>query len=96
MAKYIARHEIPRRVRTDPGTVFKSEKFKQCCEETNISHKLCPISEHMGNGKLERMIRIRNEGLCRNKEIVISKRNTGLSEFCLPYDLKKQRMGNLP
>jgi len=43
--EYIAKHGIPKRVRTDPGTVFLSKTFKQFCSEKYIEHIECPIRE---------------------------------------------------
>ena len=35
--EYISKNGIPKRIRTDPGTAFKSEKFKQFCKEKFIN-----------------------------------------------------------
>ena len=59
--EYIAENGISKRIRTDPGTVFKSEKFKQFCSDNFIDHVICPVRDHRGNGKVERMIRTINE-----------------------------------
>ena len=58
LLEYIATNGIPKRIRTDPGTVFKGEKFQQFCKDI-----ICPIRDHRGNGKVERMIRILNKRL---------------------------------
>ena len=79
--EYIAANGLPKRIRTDPGTVFKSEKFKQFCSDYLIDHVICPVRDHRGNGKVERMIRTINERLRINKEVVISKEKTGLSKI---------------
>ena len=60
LLEFIATNGIPKRIRTDPGTVFKGEKFQQFCEERFIQHVICPIRDHRGNGKVERMIRTLN------------------------------------
>ena len=74
LAEYIAQHGIPQRIRTDTGAAFKSKKFRQFCKEKYIKHIVCPIKDHRGNGKVERMIRTINEGLRVDNEVVI-KRN---------------------
>ena len=51
---------------TDPGTAFKNEKFKTFCKENFIEHVICPVRDHRGNGKVERMIRTINERLRTN------------------------------
>ena len=81
MLEYIAANGLPKRIRTDPGTVFKSEKFKQFCSDNFIDHVICPVRDHRGNGKVERMIRTINERLRINKEVVISKEKTGISKI---------------
>ena len=76
----IVNNGIPRRIRTDPGTAFKSKKFQSFCRKYFIEHIICPIYDHRGNGKVERLIRTINERLRTNKTIVLDKENTGLSE----------------
>ena len=61
LTNYIANNGIPRRIRTDPGTAFKSEKFQKFCRKYFIEHIICPIYDHRGNGKVERLIRTINE-----------------------------------
>ena len=68
MSEYIAKHGFPKRVRSDPGTVFKNENFGQFCKENYISHIVCPIRDHRGNGKVQRMIRTLNERLRTDRE----------------------------
>ena len=53
--EYIVTNGLPKRIRTDPGTVFKSENIKQFCSENFIDHVICPVRDHRGNGKVERM-----------------------------------------
>ena len=81
LTEYIATNGIPKRIRTDPGTAFKSEKFKQFCEKYFIKHMTCPIRDHRGNGKVERMIRTINERLRTNKKIVVEREKSGLSNI---------------
>ena len=60
LLEYIAMNGIPKRIRTDPGTVFKGEKFQQFCKERFIQHINCLIRGHRGKGKVERMLRTLN------------------------------------
>ena len=41
----------------------------------------CPVNDHKGNGKVERLIRTINERLRANKNIILEKDNAGLSEL---------------
>ena len=93
MSEYIAKHGIPKRVRTDPGTVFKSEKFGQFSKENYISHVVCPIRDHRGNGKVERMMRTLNERLRTDREIVLTKKNVGLSRILFALRSEKGKDG---
>ena len=81
LTKYIADNGIPRQIRTDPGTVFKSAKFQEFCHKYFIKHVICPVHDHRGNGKVERLIRTINERLRANQRIVLDKDSTGLSEM---------------
>ena len=81
LLEYISKNGIPKRIRTDPGTAFKSEKFKQFCKEKFINHVICPVRDHRGNEKVERTIRTINERLRTNKNILVSKDKNGISNF---------------
>ena len=89
LLEYIATNGIPKRIRTDPGTVFKGEKFQQFCEERYIQHVICPIRDHRGNGKVERMIRTLNERLRTNRKIVVEKNTSGLSNILFALRTEK-------
>ena len=78
--KYITRHGIPTIIKTNPATIFRSHKFKEFCKEWYIKHIECPIRDHRGNGKIERLIRTINERLKTNKKIIVTKDKTGLPE----------------
>ena len=71
--EYTSKNGIPKRIRTDPRTAFKSEKFKQFCKEIIIDHVICPVRDHRGNGKVERMIRTVNERLRTNKHLSVAR-----------------------
>ena len=60
---HIAQFGIPKRIRTDPATIFRGETFRQFCSDHFIKHIECPIRDHRGNGKIERLIRTLNERL---------------------------------
>ena len=89
LTKYIAAHGIPKRIRTDPGTAFKSRKFKQLCEDKFIKHVMCPIRGHRGNGKVERMIRTINERLRINQKIVVERSKNGISNILFALRTEK-------
>ena len=38
LKEHVSKNGIPKRIQTDPGTAFKSEKFKQFCKENLIDH----------------------------------------------------------
>ena len=73
-------NDVERRSRTDPGTAFKSGKFEKFCREYYINHIICPVKDHRGNGKVERMIKTLNERLRTQKNVVLERRNNGLSK----------------
>ena len=81
LTEYIAKNRIPKRIRTDPGTSFKSEKLKSFCKEKFIEHVICPVRDHKGNGKVERKIRTINGRLRTNTKILISKDKSGISNI---------------
>ena len=97
LEKCIVRHGIPKTMRTDPATIFRSNKFKEFCRNRFINRVECPIRNHRGNGKIERLIRTINERLRTNKKIV-SQDKSGLSEilFALRINpsVKKSRHTN--
>ena len=92
LQKYIADNGIPKQIRKDPGTAFNSHKFKEFCENFFIKHVKCPVNDHKGNGKVERLIRTINERLRANKNIILEKNNTGLSEML--YALRSAKRPN--
>ena len=89
LLEYIATNGIPKRIRTDPGTVFKGEKFQRFCVERYIQHVICPIRDHRGNGKVERMIRTLNERLRTNRKVVVEKNTSGLSNILFALRTEK-------
>ena len=83
LQRHIADNGIPKQIRTDPGTAFTSKEFKHFCEKYFIKHIKCPVNDHKGNGKVERLIRTINEineRLRTNQKIILDKDNTVLSE----------------
>ena len=76
-----AQNGIPKRIRTDPATIFRGEKFKTFCKNLFISHVECPIRDHRGNGKVERLIRTINERISAEKTINTEKGNAGLNRL---------------
>ena len=74
----IGRHDIPQVIRTDPATIFRSKRCKEFCKKRLIRHFECPIRDHRGNGKIERLIKYFDERLRTNKRIVLELDNSGL------------------
>ena len=75
--RYIADNRIPKQIRTDPGTAFTSNEFRKFFEKYFINYIKCPVNDHKGNGKVERLIRTINEQLRTNKHIILKRDNTG-------------------
>ena len=92
LQKYIADNGIPKPSRTDLGTAFTSHKFKEFCEKFFIKHVKCPVNDHKGTSKVERLIRTINERLRANKNLIVEKDNTGLSEML--YALRSAKRPN--
>ena len=84
---------MPKKIRTDPGTVFTSEQFARFCTQFGIEHITCPVRDHRGNGKIERLIRTINERLRTNKQIIVTKDQSGLSEIFYALRVKKKKDG---
>ena len=81
--EYIAQNGVPKRIRTDTGTAFKSGKFEEFFRKNFIKHITCPVKDHRGNGNVERIIRTLNERLRTQKEVVLERKNKGLSKILL-------------
>ena len=81
LKSYIAKHGIPKTIRTDPATTFRSKRFKEFCSKRIIQHIKCPISDNRGSGKIERQTNTINEILRTNNKIIVSKDNSGISEI---------------
>ena len=96
LTNYTAQYGIPKQIRTDPGTVFTSEKFKAFCDRFQIKHMTCPIRDHRGNGKIERLIRTINERLRTNKNIVLKREKSGLSEILYALRTGQKADGKSP
>ena len=94
LKEYIAQYVVPEKIHTDLGTVFVREAFTQFCEHFRIKHITCPNKDHRGNGKIEQLIRTINERLRMNKQIILSKDKSGLSEILYSLRLSKKMTGN--
>ena len=81
LRQFCAQYGVPIKIRTDPGTLYVSEVFTQFCRQSGIEDITSPIRDYRGNGKIERLIRTVNERLRANKQIILSKDKTGLSEI---------------
>ena len=96
LKQYIAQYGVPKKMRTDPGTVFMSEAFRKFCNQFCIEHITCPVRDHKGNGKIERLIRTINERLRANKRIILTKDQSGLSEILYALRISKRKDGKSP
>ena len=93
---YIAQFGVPKKIRTDPGKVFVSEEFARFCRQFGIEHIICPVRDHRGNGKIERLIRTINVRLRTNKQIIVTKDQSGLLEFLYALRIGKKKDGSSP
>ena len=75
LRKYISDNEIPQIIRTDQATVFMRSEFRQFRNELGMRHVVCPIYDHRGNGKVERLVRTIIERLRANPEVLTEKQN---------------------
>ena len=91
LKQYIAQYGVPRKIRTDPGTVFVSEAFAEFCREFGVEHIICPVRDHRANEKFERLIRTINERLRTNKQIIVTKDKSGLSEILYSLRVNKKK-----
>ena len=72
---------IPEKIRAHPATFFRSENLEDFCKEFFINYIECPVCDHCGNGKIERLNRAMNEQLIAEKSIVTEKANTGFARL---------------
>ena len=79
--EYIAQYGIPKRIRTDPATIFRGETFKQFRKKFFIKHIECPIRDHRGNEKIERLIRTMNERTLAEQFNINQKGNAEITSF---------------
>ena len=77
----MAQYGVPKSIRSDPGTVFMSNSFKIFCQQFHIKHVTCPVRNHRGNGKIERLIRTINERLRTNQNIIVKRTTPGYPKF---------------
>ena len=89
LIEFIAKNDIPKRIKTDAGKAFKSKNFKQFFREKFIEHITCPLRDHRGNGKLEKMIRTNIERLRTNTKKLVSKEKSGISIIIFALKSKK-------
>ena len=75
LRKYISDNGIPQKLRTDQATVLMGNEFRQFGKELGMRHVVCPIFDHRGNGKTERLVRTINERLRANPEVLTEKQN---------------------
>ena len=64
------------------------------CNSRLIKHIECPIRYHCGNGEIERLTRTINERLRTNKQIILKRDNSVLSEILLRCECTRLEMRN--
>ena len=94
--QYISENGIPQIVRTDQAAVFMGSEFKSLRREFGIRHVVCPVHDHRGNGKVERLIRTINERLRANPELVSDRSNKLLYELVSALRQNKKKDGKSP
>ena len=47
----MAQFVIPKRIQSDPRTVFSSKQFKGFCQQFHIQPVTCPVRDHRGKEK---------------------------------------------
>ena len=82
LRKYISDNGIPQKLRTDQATVFMGNEFRQFRKELGMRHVVCPIYDHRGNGKVERLVRTINERLRVRSTNRETKQNVLLTKKC--------------
>ena len=91
---YVAQYGFPKQIRSDTGSVFTSEEFKTFCQKFQIKHVTCPVRDHRGNGKIERLIRTLNKRLRTNRNNNLKKDESGLSEILYAPGMGKKAKEN--
>ena len=71
-------------------------EFKKFRKERGIKHIVCPVYDHRGNGKVERLIRTVNERLRASPEILKEKTNKLFYELLTALRQNKKRDGTSP
>ena len=56
-------------------------EFSEFRKELGIRHVVCPVYDHRGNGKVERLVRTINERLRANPEVLTEKQNKSFYEL---------------
>ena len=77
----MAQYEIPNRIRSDPGTVFMSEQFKQFRQRFCIKHVTYPVRDHRVNGKIEMLTRTTNDREEGERDIPVRKTTWKRAEY---------------
>ena len=91
LKQYIAQYGVPRKVRTEPDKVFVNEASAEFCRKIGVEHVICPVRDHRGDGKIERLIRTINERLRRNRQIILTQDKSGLSEILYSLRVNKKK-----
>ena len=74
--------------------MFVTEEFTKFRRQFGIEHITCPVRDHRGNGKIERLVRTINERLRANKQIVVTKDQSGLSKLLYALRTSEKKDGS--
>ena len=96
LRKYICDNGIPQMIRTDQASVFMGNESKAFSEEFGIRHITCPVYDHRGNGKVERLIRTINERLRANPELLAERQNKLFYQLVSALRVNKGKDGKSP
>ena len=96
LKNYVVQYGLPKQIRSDPGSVFTGEEGKTFCQQFQIKHVTCPVRGHRGNCKIERLTRTLNERLRTNRNIILKRDKSGLSEILYALRIGKKADGKSP
>ena len=71
-------------------------EFKALREEFRIRHITCPVYDHRGNGKVEKLIRTINERLRANPELLVERQNKLIYQLVSALRVNKGKDGKSP
>ena len=95
LRKYICGKRISQIIRTVQASDLMRNKFKAFREEFGLRQITCPVYDHRGNGKVERLIRTTNERLRANPELLAERQNKLFFQLVSALRVNKGKDGKL-